>query len=193
VKATGYKTDAEQEGGGPTWRTPGIEQQGNHPVVCLSWNDAHAFCEWLAKVHKRNCRLPTEAQWEYACRAGTTTAYGWGDSPDNGGAWAHWAGKLGGTSPVASLKPNAWGLYDMHGNALQWCSSCYGKYPKTSVTDPAGPSEPFAHDASGGESHLLRGGAWHLPPSQCRSAFRHWGPVDHRFSSLGFRVCVDGS
>jgi len=192
VKKTGYTTDAEREGGGPTWRSPGIAQKGDHPVVCVSYNDAKAFCDWLSKIHGKNCRLPTEAQWEYACRAGTHTAYCWGDDPAKGKPWAHWKGVPAGTLPAGSLQPNRWGLYDMHGNALQWCSDCYGLYAKESVTDPVGPSAAFSFDASRARSHILRGGAWHLSPAECRAAYRHWGAVDHRFSSLGFRVCVDG-
>jgi formylglycine-generating enzyme required for sulfatase activity len=191
VKKTGYTTDAEREGGGPTWRNPGIPQEGNHPVVCVSYNDAKAFCDWLGKVHAKNCHLPTEAQWEYACRAGRSAAYCWGDNPADGKPWAHWNAPKAGTLPAGSLKPNRWGLYDMHGNALAWCSDCYGPYVKGPATDPAGPTAAFPYDASEGRTHVLRGGAWHLPPANCRSAYRHWGAVDHRFSSLGFRVCVD--
>jgi formylglycine-generating enzyme required for sulfatase activity len=190
AQKTGYKTDAEQEGGGPTWRNPGIAQKDDHPVVCISHRDAKAFCEWLTKVSGKNCGLPTEAQWEYACRAGTSTPFCWGNEPADGKPWAHWNSKAG-TVPVGSLKPNPWGLFDMHGNVLGWCSDCYGRYAKEPVTDPTGPVGVFPYDFSEGRSHVLRGGAWHLPPAQCRSAFRHWGAVDHRFSSLGFRVCVD--
>ena len=191
VRKTGYTTDAEREGGGPTWRNPGIAQNGDHPVVTMSYNDARAFCDWLTKVHAKNCHLPGEAQWEYACRAGTSTAFAWGDDPADGKLSAHWNAPRAGTAPAGSLKPNPWGLYDMHGNALAWCSDCYGPYAKGPVTDPAGPAAPFPYDFSGGRTHVLRGGAWHLPPAQCRSAYRHWGAVDHRFSGLGFRVCVD--
>ena len=192
VRKTGDTTDAEREGGGPTWRSPGIPQKGDHPAVCISFNDAKAFCDWVTKVQGKNCHLPTEAQWEYACRAGTSTAYCWGNDPAAGKPWAHWnAAAHGGTLPAGSLKPNAWGLYDMHGNALQWCSDCYGPYAQGAVTDPAGPTAPFPYDHSGGQTHVLRGGAWHLHPLDCRAAYRHWGPVDHRPSSLGFRVCVD--
>jgi formylglycine-generating enzyme required for sulfatase activity len=188
---TGYTTDAEREGGGPTWRKPGIAQKGDHPVVCISYNDARAFCDWLSKISAKNCHLPAEAQWEYACRAGTSTAYSWGDDPAEGKPWAHWNAPRGGTVPAGSLQPNPWGLCDMHGNVLAWCSDCYGPYATGTVTDPAGPTAAFPYDSSAGRNHVLRGGAWHLPPAQCRSAYRHWGAVDHRFNSLGFRVCVD--
>jgi formylglycine-generating enzyme required for sulfatase activity len=191
ARKTGYTTDAERKGTGPTWRNPGIPQEGSHPVVCVSHNDAKAFCDWLTKAQAKRCHPPTEAQWEYACRAGTTTAYSWGDDPAQGKPYAHWGAPKGGTIAAGGLKPNAWGLCDMHGNALQWCSDGYGAYSKEPVTDPSGPASAFPHDASGGRSHVLRGGAWHLAPAQCRSAYRHWGPVDHRPSSLGFRVCID--
>ena len=110
AKETGYVSDAEKKGVGPTWRSPGIEQKGDHPVVCMSWNDAKAFCDWLSTRQKKACHLPTEAQWEYACRAGTQTAWCWGTAVD-GKEWGKWSvtkpGVMVNTSPVASYKPNA--------------------------------------------------------------------------------------
>ena len=108
VKDSGYKTDAEKDGwsvgfeikdgkfvrqkmDGCSWRNPSFDQKGDHPVVQVSWNDAKAFCDWLSKKSGKTVTLPTEAQWEYACRAGTTTAYPWGDNPDDGKGWANCA------------------------------------------------------------------------------------------------------
>ena len=108
VKDSGYKTDAEKDGwsvgfeikdgkidvkkvDGCSWRNPSFDQKGDHPVVQVSWNDAKAFCDWLSKKSGKTVGLPTEAQWEYACRAGTKTAYPWGDNPDDGKGWANCA------------------------------------------------------------------------------------------------------
>ena len=131
VKATGYKTQAEREGGAvrgfpnggfkevanTNWLNPGFAQTDDHPVVCVSWNDAVEFCQWLSKEEGRTYRLPTEAEWEYSCRAGSKGRWSFGD--DEGELWDY--ARVGGNSqghawPVAGLKANAWGLYDMHGN-----------------------------------------------------------------------------
>ena len=165
VEATGYQTDAQRNSGAlgffpaeknyvdrfhvdpkVTWQAPGFEQSANHPVVCVSWNDCIAFCQWLSKKEGTTYRLPTEAQWEYACRAGTQTWYSWGDDPDPAYQHANVAdaalenahenttrfqravrlkeGEGDGvvfTAPVASFAPNPWQLYDMHGNVWEWC------------------------------------------------------------------------
>jgi formylglycine-generating enzyme required for sulfatase activity len=220
VKDSGYKTDAEREGWslgvdiskgelqkkripGASWRNPSFEQTGDHPVVQVSWDDARMFCEWLSKRSGRNVCLPTEAQWEYACRAGTRTACFWGDNPDDGKGWANgpdqslsktlthpptgltfftWDDGYVFTSPVGRFKPNAFGLYDMIGNVTQWCSDWHEEYKTVAVTDPTG--------AATGRDHILRGGAWYGNPAACRSAIRGLGDVSLRSVRCGFRVTV---
>ncbi len=221
VKDSGYKTDAEKDGwsrdseikdgeidvkkvDGRSWRNLSFDQKGDHPVVQVSWNDAKAFCDWLSKRSGRTVGLPTEAQWEYACRAGTKTAYPWGNDPDAGKGWANcadqslkkklpnapadlglfsWDDGFAFTSPVGSFKANAFGLYDMIGNAWEWCQDRYGDYDKEAATDPTG--------ADTGTDRVLRGGGWHGHPRTCRSAARVRFPPDVRDSVFGFRVSVD--
>ena len=136
VSDTGYKTEGEKDGTGAasfangnwtrkpefTWKTPGFSQSEDDPVVCVSWNDATAFCQWLGRKDGRSYALPKEAQWEYACRAGSTTKYCFGDDEALLGEYAWHVGNSDGkTHPVGKKKPNAWGLYDMQGNAWEWC------------------------------------------------------------------------
>ena len=155
-----------------SWRNAGFEQTDEHPVVNVSWNDAMAFCKWLSRKEGKTYRLPTEAEWEYACRAGTTTRYYSGDDPETlakvgNVADATFKAKFPDrkysikasdgyvfTAPVGKFKPNAFGLYDMHGNAWQWCADWYGAeyYAKSPVDDPTGPDS--------GDGRVLRGGSW---------------------------------
>ena len=159
-----------------SWRNPGFRQDDNHPVTCVSWNDAVEFCNWLSKKTGQNITLPTEAQWEYSCRAGTTGAYA-----GNLDEMAWYKGSSG-THPVGTKKPNAWGLYDMHGNVWEWCADWYDKkYPIGSVTDPTGPSE--------GSYRVIRGGGWSFCGGICRSALRLYYIPEFRGYGLGFR-CV---
>jgi sulfatase modifying factor 1 len=217
VEDSGYKTDAEK-GDIPgafgwdaekktfyfnndySWRNAGFQQTDEHPVVNVSWNDAVAFCEWLSRKEGKTYRLPTEAQWEYACRAGTTTRYYSGDDPETlakvGNVadavfkakvpdWKYTIKASDGyvfTSPVGSFKPNAFGLYDMHGNAWQWCSDWYGEeyYAASPTDDPNGPDT--------GDGRVLRGGSWGDGPGGARSAGRVRPAPDDRFDYAGFRV-----
>ena len=163
------------------------------PVEMVSWEDAMAFCRKLNQMDGNRpsgyvYSLPTEAQWEYACRAGTTTATAFGDSlssrdanfdGDNPYGGAAKGPKLGKTAPVGSYRPNAWGFYDLHGNVREWCSDWYGDYPSGSVTNPAGPSS--------GSSRVHRGGSWNGDGGLCRSANRSRSAPGYRFFSLGFR------
>jgi formylglycine-generating enzyme required for sulfatase activity len=165
VEATGYQTDAERSGGAlgcfpeekdyvdrfhrdpsVTWKSPGFPQTDRHPVVAVSWNDAVAFCRWLSEKEAATYRLPSEAEWEYACRSGTESWYSWGEDPDAAYEHANVADgaleaqqpqttryqravRLGTdegdgfalTAPVGSFRPNRWGLHDMHGNVWEWC------------------------------------------------------------------------
>ncbi len=168
---------------GASWRSPGMEQHEEHPVLNLSWNDAVAYCRWLSEEEGREYRLPTEAEWEYACRSGTTTRYYFGD---DAGALAEYAWYRGnsGFRPhrVGQKRPNAWGLYDMHGNVSEWCSDWYSSdyYANSPLEDPAGPES--------GSLRVHRGGSWLFTAGICRSADRYWFTPGYRGSDLGFRV-----
>jgi formylglycine-generating enzyme required for sulfatase activity len=217
VADTAYKTDAEKGekpgayGWDPdkkefgfnekySWRNAGFEQTDEHPVVNVSWNDSVAFCKWLSKKESKTYRLPTEAEWEYACRAGTTTRYYSGDDPETLAkvgnvadaaaktkfpAWQYTIKASDGyvfTAPVGKFKPNAFGLYDMHGNAWQWCADWYGAeyYAKSPADDPTGPDS--------GNDRVLRGGSWDLRPYDSRSAVRLGDSPVGRYEVAGFRV-----
>ncbi len=207
VKDTGYRTEAETDGKGggwnesrgkferqdPTydWKNTGFPQTEQHPVVNISWNDASKFCEWMSKKEGQTYRLPTEAQWEYACRAGTRTATQFGDSLSSkqanfiGDSPYHGAAKgpyIRQTTNVGSYQSNAFGLYDMHGNVCEWCADfCSGGYYyQSAVDDPPGPSTA--------SYRVLRGGAWNCYGRYCRSAYRNWTMPTFRLHNLGFRV-----
>jgi formylglycine-generating enzyme required for sulfatase activity len=213
------------------WRTPGFEQADDHPVTCVSHRDALAFCEWRGKQEGATYRLPTEAQWEYAARASSDTIYAGGDTPDTLTAY----GNIGDaaleavhpgavkrqqvsqlkpgdgdgvvyTAPVGKFKPNAWGLYDMHGNVWEWCSDRYydryydeltkaarqkGSWAKPAPTvDPTGPETTPQHKY--GDWRSMRGGSWYTGPMASRSASRAFGEASDAFCYTGFRVVRDG-
>jgi formylglycine-generating enzyme required for sulfatase activity len=166
---------------------PSLFKGGRLPVELVSWNEAVAFCRKTSELTGRRVRLPTEAEWEYACRAGTTTAYNTGDGittdqanfydSDNGGVYRKQ------TVDVGSFPPNAWGLYDMHGNVLEWCLDWYGDYDISKKIDPQGTASGFFR--------VLRGGGWFNDAGFCRSAYRiRFAPV-HRLIIFGFRVVLD--
>ena len=221
--ATGYVTDAERdaEGGfgidfatgkvvrqrGITFRAPGFpgfEPGPQHPAVLVSWQDAEAFCAWLSRVEKRRYRLPTEAEWEYAARAGRSGRYATGDDPASlrgsanvadaslraavpaltaGEAWDDGFPFL---APVASFAANAFGLYDVHGNVWEWCADWYAPdaYAHAAADDPQGPAE--------GSFRTIRGGGWFNPAVQNRSAQRIYFDPTFRYCLLsGFRVACD--
>ncbi len=218
VEETGYRTEAESDGLGGlgyhaitqsveqrpeyTWRNPGWEQTDNHPVVNVSWNDAVKFCEWLSRHEGSTYQLPTEAQWEFACRAGTTGRVVTGDVPadlagsanvgdqtyrrvpgfhqficyfgfDDGASF---------TAEVGSYRKNPFGLCDMHGNVWEWCSDWYGEtyYASSPRENPAGPSS--------GTFHIYRGGGWLNDPVGCRTARRGGPSPVTRCNRLGFRI-----
>jgi formylglycine-generating enzyme required for sulfatase activity len=202
VNDTGYKTEAETDGTGGwgynpqtgqcegrkpefNWLNPGFEQSDNHPVLNVTWNDAMAFCRWLSAKEGKTYRLPTEAQWEYACRAGSTTRYCYGDDEAGLGeyAWygANWGGK---THPVGEKKANAWGLYDMHGNVWEWCADWYDNsyYAKSPTDDPTGPVT--------GSYRVHRGGGWFVVAGFCRSADRYILSPGYGAYGLGVRVSL---
>jgi len=158
----------------------------NCPVEQVSWNDVQDFIRKLNQRTGQTYRLPTEAEWEYACRAGSSTRFCFGDSDSELGNYAWYYDNAGSkTHPVAQKRPNAWGLYDMHGNVWEWCSDWYGDYPSGSVTDPEGPSS--------GSIRVFRGGGWNGFARFCRSAIRYRYEPGVRSFILGFRlVCLSG-
>jgi len=218
VRATDYQTDAEKEGfayvyedgrwreqEGTSWKDPGFTQAESHPVVCVSWNDAVAFCEWLSAKDGKKYRLPTEAEWEYACRADSVTVYPWGDDPSGGAGMGNvldlaaadslWIDRTmctefpfrdgyAFTAPVGSFQENAWGLKDMIGNVWEWCQSRYMNYP---------------YDENDGRELLIlrksvrvaRGGSYLDYPINCRSASRLTLRTSDRNPLTGFRLCMD--
>ncbi len=162
------------------------------PVEQVNWDKAGAFCrklqDHLGQAGSRyECRLPTEAEWEYACRAGNPGAYCFGDAESELEQYAWYAENSGGkTQPVGQKKPNPWGLYDMHGNVWEWCQDWYSDYSKKPVTDPTGPVK--------GTSRVLRGGSWGVGPTNLRSAYRLNCASVTRSDNFGFRcVFVGGS
>jgi len=197
VAATGYKTDAENGEGSDVWvgngwdtetdanwQKPYYNQGESHPVVCVSWNDAQTFIRWLNETDPgRGYRLPTEAEWEYACRAGTTTLYSTGDDEAalNKVAWFD-VFETGTAHPVAEKLPNAYGLYDMHGNVWEWCSDWFHE------SYEGAPVDGSSWDTPAGTDHVARGGSVIVFSSICRSSFRSRYAPEHRFNQLGFRL-----
>lgn len=176
-----------------TGTNPSYFQGDNLPVEMVSWFDAVSFCEALSDRLGKRFRLPTEAEWEYACRGGTDTAFSVGNAITT--EQANFDGKFGvltdrpavsrwKTTPVDTFAPNAWGLHDMHGNVWEWCSDWYGEYPTTEVTDPLGPKNA--------DIRILRGGSWFHGPADARSAQRDALDPGRRHSIYGFRVVVEG-
>ncbi|MGI9445090.1 MAG: formylglycine-generating enzyme family protein [Rubripirellula sp.] len=163
----------------------------NNPVEMVTWEDAVEFCRRLSELTAEKAagnvyRLPTEAEWEYVCRAGTTTKFSFGDDESEFGEYAWHRGNSNyKTHPVGGKKPNAWGLYDMHGNVWEWCQDWYGDYPSGTVTDPTG--------AAQGSIRVLRGGSRYITAEFCRSAYRGGGLPSIRDSSHGFRVSLSPS
>lgn len=155
-----------------------------HPVDSVSWDDAQRFLFKLQEKTGRKLTLPTEAQWEFAARAGTSTPWSFGSDEAKLGDYA-WYGENSGdaTHPVGEKKPNAWGLYDMYGNVQEWCLDWYAApYPQGEVADPQGPRS--------GDSRVLRGGAWGDDFTMVRSAYRNAAGADARTPGIGFRVVM---
>ncbi|MBI2927895.1 MAG: SUMF1/EgtB/PvdO family nonheme iron enzyme [Verrucomicrobia bacterium] len=150
------------------------------PMYYVSWTEATEFCTRLARLARRSIRLPTEAQWEYACRAGATTRFSFGDDERQIQNYA-WTSDTGGTNPVKSKRPNAWGLYDLHGNVTEWCLDYFGLYPGGSVEDPVVLSAPL-------DLRVVRGGSWGAAPETATVSRRFRVPPQYMFPNLGFRV-----
>jgi len=154
----------------------------NLPVEDISWNDAADFCKKLSKLDGKTYRLPTEAEWEYACRAGEGGRFSGSDKLDDLG-WSE-ANSDEHTHPVETRKPNAWGLYDMHGNVAEWCADFYAAaWPGQGVADPAGPAE--------GKGRVRRGGSFESLERGCRCASRASTPAAYQLKVVGFRVVME--
>jgi formylglycine-generating enzyme required for sulfatase activity len=215
VEATGYVTDIEKTGGGhahdakavwihrpgTNWRKPGyagpFELRDDHPVTHVSHNDALAFCRWLDPA----ADLPTEAEWEYACRGGSEARFWWGPDEDKTGRVANvgdrslkrvhpeWPRAVmdmddghAFAAPVGRYRPNVFGLHDMLGNVWEFCSTRHGAYPKEDTTDPG--------DLGKQESYSVRGGGWSNVAADARCATRNSDPPKFGHSNLGFRVVL---
>ena len=159
--------------------------RSRQPVVVVSWRDAVAYCAWLASKTGQPYRLPSEAEWEYACRAGTTTRYAFGDAITPKDA-NYSESNLGKTAEVGSYSPNAWGLYDMHGNVWEWVEDIYHDSYKGAPTDGTAWIDSEGENSS--RNRVIRGGSWYISPRDLRSANRNWIVPGNRYNILGFRV-----
>ena len=161
--------------------------RGTRPVINVSWNDAVAYCDWLTANYPGTYYLPSEAEWEYACRAGSTTDYYWGNSWDDDYGWYYYNSSAQ-THPVGEKLPNDFGLYDMSGNVWEWCRDWYSSsaYSNTGsyTTNPSG--NPV-YEASPSE-RVLRGGCWYSDVDYCRSAYRYDFYPSYTDYGIGFRV-----
>jgi len=172
---------------------PSYFRGAKHPVEMVNWDDCQAFVKNLNETFtgRLECRLPTEAEWEHACRAGTDTPFWFGDQITtdlaNYNGDYPWDGQKGQnrgkTLPVGSFQASPWGLYDVVGNVWEWCQDWYGPYTKDAQTDPAGPDK--------GSLRVLRGGSWHGRPGRCRSAYRgYYYHPSYRYFNFGLRLLM---
>jgi formylglycine-generating enzyme required for sulfatase activity len=200
VSETGYRSDGGcYDNGGPpspkragaSWKNPGFKQTDNDPVICVSWDDAEAYVSWLNRKLQPSgsasgdgpYRLPTESEWEYAARAGTTTRFWWGDDESTAAAHAWYKENSRGQTHPVGLKPaNRFGLYDMAGNVWQWTQDCYAE------SYAAAPNNGTAAEMGNQCLRVDRGGSWHYPTWLLRSATRERNPADYRDQVMGFRV-----
>lgn len=187
---------------GINWKAPGFPQGGAHPVLCINWNDAQAYVAWLAERTGARYRLLTEAEWEYAARAGTTTVYSFGNDARRACRFANvfdGSGRRGlsgthdwmsspcndsyvHTAPVGSFLPNGFGLYDMHGNVSEWVEDCWHD------SFQGAPADGSAWTTGTCDERGLRGGSWNAQPRHSRSAMRAGGAADLRSTSIGFHI-----
>lgn len=163
-------------------RNPSNFQGDDRPVEKVSWRDAAAFCRKLSELEDRTYRLPTEAEWEYACRAGSQARYGGGGRLEDLGWYSDNSG--GTTHTVGTRTANAWRLFDMHGNVSEWCGDYYDPdYPEKEVADPVGPDQ--------GTYRVIRGGSWGYFARACRCAARSSAPASYQLVQTGFRVVLE--
>jgi formylglycine-generating enzyme required for sulfatase activity len=159
--------------------------RGRQPAINVSWDDAKTYVAWLSRITGKPYRLLSEAEWEYAARAGSPTAYPWGNEIGKGkancdGCGSQWDSKQ--TAPIGSFPANAFGLYDMNGNVLEWVEDCY--HPNYDEAPRNG--SPWTTGDCG--RHVTRGGSWEDEPKDLRSASRHYNSIGNRYPGLGFRV-----
>ncbi|WP_170160936.1 formylglycine-generating enzyme family protein [Methylocaldum marinum] len=186
-----------EEDSSASWRRPGFSQGGDHPVVCVSFEDAEAYTRWLNRKTGKTFRLPTESEWEYAARAGTDAARYWGEDGDDACRYANVGDRTAKqtlqnrtvhdcsdgyvyTAPVGSFKPNRFGLYDVLGNVWEWTCSSYTERYDGSETE---------YGSSG--RRVVRDGSWFDAPEDVRSANRGWSGPTLLFNNLGFRLAHD--
>jgi formylglycine-generating enzyme required for sulfatase activity len=168
---------------------PSYKKGPSNPVEQISWEDAKNFCQKLSllpseRAAGRVYRLPTEAEWEYSCRAGSTTSYCFGDDPANLAEYAwYYSNSQSSHHPVGQRKPNAWGLFDMHGNVAEWCSDWYGPQTTQSIADPVGPSQ--------GLERVYRGGSFLGAAKNCQSTNRLGHNPYTRYNYIGFRLAMN--
>lgn len=218
VEDTGYVTEAEQNAAGSNrldlntgkvvldpdtnWREPGFPQTEEHPVVCVSHADALAYCDWLSRKHGKRFRLPTEEEWEFACRGGTQTVFSTGNRPETLQKYANtndhslrqsfarasgtapWDDGHAFTAPVASFGRNEFGMFDMHGNVGEWCNDWFAEDAY---------SNPMAQSHGPRKWRVVRGGSWYNTALSCRSSGRHDGIETATSQTNGFRIVMDDS
>jgi formylglycine-generating enzyme required for sulfatase activity len=200
VSETGYAAGSEcfthegdkwEKRSGRSWRNPGFAQGGAHPAVCISWDDAKAYVEWLSRKTGKTYRLLAEAEREYVVRAGTTTPFWWGSSISTSqanydGNYTYGSGSKGEfrkrTMPVNSFQPNPWGLYQVHGNVYDWTEDCWN------IDYSGAPTDGTAWTSGDCGKRVQRGGTWSSEPRYLRSASRNWNPTVGRGDANGFRV-----
>jgi formylglycine-generating enzyme required for sulfatase activity len=180
-----------EERSGRSYRNPGFDQDGKHPVVCIDWDDAKAYVAWLSKKTGKLYRLLSESEWEYVARAGSKTPFWWGssistDQANYDGNSSYGSGGKGQyrqkTVPADMFKANPWGLYQVHGNAFEWVEDCWNE------TYQYGPADDWVRMAGNCGRHVRRGGAWNIIAKMLRSAYREQRPAATRGSNMGMRV-----
>ena len=200
VNQTRYKTEAERGTSGGfgwngqdlvqspefDWRNPGYPSSKSHPVTIITLEDAQAFCKWLSSKSKMKVQLPTESQWEFACRAGSGERTYAGDTDEHIDEIAWTKVNALGAQSVGGKRPNSLGIFDMCGNVSEWCLDIYGKYPATNQTDPVA----TVPDAGEKPRNVLRGGSWNRDRRRARSAARFRSDPKSRNADIGFRVVV---
>ena len=167
-------------------------EHARHPIIGISWQQAQSYVQWLSRITGKNYYLPSETQWEYAARAGSTSRWSFGDTAAQAGQYAWFEDNSGAAlHPVGGLRPNAWGLHDMHGSVWEWVQDCYEVWNYYDHFDPRYGKAPHDHKAwQGGvcNKRVARGGSWNDGVARLRSASRYYNSPLHATSVVGFRV-----